>query len=396
MAALFELLYEFKEWLRFFYSQTKQKDLIIYSEHQGYYPCFEGLINQFINVHKQSISYITSSRKDPILQEKNPLIRSFYFNKLLPFLMIFMRGKVFLMTLTDLNNFYLKKSIYPLHYVYVFHALVSTNMMYRYGAFDYYDSLLCVGPHQIMELRTDEELRNLPAKKLVEAGYYRLERIYQAYLETNLKNKMDLETKMENRAQRAKGLRKTILIAPSWGQGNVLESYGTRLIELLLNANYKVIVRPHPETVKRFPQLLDDLEKRFSSNSYFSLERSVATDNSLLEADLLISDCSGIMLEYAFGTERPVLSIAVPPKVKNEKFNHLGIEPLELQLRTEFGKVIAPEELENITKVVAELIAQEKRYQKKIQNLRKKWVFNFGNSSSVGAEYVMKILNKDS
>ena len=65
--------------------------------------------------------------------------------------------------------------------MYLFHALVSTHMMYRYGAFDHYDSILCVGPHQVAEIRKHEEINKLSPKRLIEAGYYRLERIYQSY-----------------------------------------------------------------------------------------------------------------------------------------------------------------------------------------------------------------------
>lgn len=382
IAALF---HELKEWIRFFWgTSSPDKEIVFYSEHGGYMPSFEGLLHQLTTVHNQPLSYVTSQKDDPVLQMQNSLLRTFYFRKLLPFFMLFVRCKVLLMTLTDLNHFYLKRSIHNPHYVYVFHALVSTHMMYRYGAFDHYDSLLCVGPHHLEEIRKDEQIRNLPAKKLVEAGYYRLERIYRAYQ----------ERKAASSRQQAVSNKKTILIAPSWGKQHLLESCGEKLIELLLAAGYRVIVRPHPETVKRSPELLAALKKNFSSQQNFELEPSVATDDSLLQADLLISDCSGIMLEYALGTERPVLSIAVPPKIKNEKFNYLTIEPLELQLRKQFGKVISPEEIEKVPSLVSELIAQKESYGKKIRTLREKWVFNFGKSSEVGAGYVLGLLKQ--
>ncbi len=378
-----DFFHELRDFYRFFWQLPLQrKELVIYSENGNYNPAFEGIIHQLTLVYQQPLSYITSRRDDHLFLCKNPAITSFYFDKLLPFFMLFVNCKVFLMTLTDLQQFHLKRSLNPVHYVYVFHALVSTHMVYRFGAFDHYDSLLCVGPHHLEEIRKDEQLRNLPAKKLVEAGYYRLERIYRAYQ----------ERKAASSRQQAVSNKKTILIAPSWGKQHILESCGEPLIEILLKSGYEVIVRPHPETVKRSPELLTALEKKFSSQQNFVLERSVATDDSLLQADLLISDCSGIMLEYAFGTERPVLSIAVPPKVKNEKFNHLGLEPLELQLRKQFGKVISPEEIKNVPGIVAELIAQQGSYLEHIQKLREQWVFHFGKSSEVGAEYVWSLL----
>ena len=99
------------------------------------------------------------------------------------------------------------------------------------------------------------------------------------------------------------------LIAPSWGVANILESCGERLVELLLKAGYEVIVRPHPETIKRSPDLVAEFASRYGNDPGFTLEMSVAGDSSLIRADVLISDYSGIVLEYAFGTERPVFSI---------------------------------------------------------------------------------------
>lgn len=360
----------------------EKKKIIFYSEHGGYYPNFEGLIKELIDKHNQNLCYITSSQNDPILQTKNPKIRVFYLNKLLPFFMAFVNCKVFVMTLADLNQFHLRHSINSVHYIYVFHALVSTHMMYRYGAFDYYDSILCVGPHQIKEIRKHEELNKLKSKKLIEAGYYRLERIHQLY-QNYLREQQACSTSKE-----------TILIAPSWGKDNALESCGEYLIDMLLKKDYEVIVRPHPEAVKRTPDLLNSFNDKFNSNNNFKLERSVAGDESLLKADILISDCSGIALEYAFGTERPVLSLDVPKKIKNPRYKELGIEPIELSLRKKIGVVVSPKELNIIPQVIEKLINERNKYKEIISELREKNIYNFNNSSKIGAQYILSLIKK--
>ena len=282
------------------------------------------------------------------------------------------------MTLPDLNRFHLKRSVNPVQYTYIFHAMVSTHMMYRYGAFDHYDCILCVGPHHMKEIRKHEELNKLHPKKLVEAGYYRLERIYEAY------------QKYHNRKPPSthKG---TILIAPSWGAANVLETCGERLVDILLEANYEVIVRPHPETVRHSPKLMDLFNSRFGSNSNFTLETSIATDDSLLQADVLICDCSGIALEYAFGTEQPVLFLDVPIKIQNKRFKELEIEPLELSLRNIIGVIASPEELDSVPEVISRLIAGSHVYKNRIADLRKQNVFAFGRSSDIGAQCIFDL-----
>jgi len=239
---------------RFFWGTPKEyKNIIFYSEHGGYYPNFEGLIKELTEKHRQTICYVTSDLKDPIFKSSKENVRIFYFKSLLSLFMGMVKSKVFVMTMPDLNQFYLKRSMNPVHYIYVFHSPVSTHLAYLPGAFDYYDSLLCIGPYQVREIRKYEKMHDQPEKELVEAGYYRIERIFADF-------------KKYREGKKAGEDKITILIAPSWGVANVLVSCGEPLCELLLDAGYKVIVRPHPETVRRTPEVPKALEKKFGYN----------------------------------------------------------------------------------------------------------------------------------
>ena len=370
-------LREIADFFRFFCRTPKEeKRIVFYAEHEGYYVNFEGIVRELTDRNQQTICYVTSDPNDPILRTPEPRIRSFYLKRLLAFFMIFVRCRVFVMTLTDLHQFHLKRSIHPVHYVYVFHSMVSTHMMYRSGAFDHYDSILCAGPHHVREIRKYEELHDLPRKELVETGYYRLEKICAEY---------DAYVAHRPVAQE----RTTVLIAPSWGPGNVIESCGERLVQLLLDEEYEVIVRPHPETTRRSPGLIDGLMRRYGDSPAFNLERSVATNDSLLRSDILICDCSGVALEYAFGTERPVLFLDVPHKVRNEHFTELDIEPLELSVRPEIGVIVPPEELDTVPSVIAGLKADQAKYGQRIAELRENSIYAFGRSATISANHVI-------
>ena len=359
----------------------KDKKIIFYAEHEVYYRNFEGILAEVIRETSQTMCYITSDANDPVLHNEEPRIRTFYLKKLLPFFLLFVKCKVLVMTMTDLNQFHIKRSIYPVHYVYVFHSPVSTHMIYFYGAFDHYDSILCVGPHQIEEIRKHEELCNLPQKELVEAGYYPLERIYNNY--------QDYITKQSLSSKKT-----TVLVAPSWGVKNILESCGERLVDLLLKNGYDVVVRPHPETVKREPQLINSLTAVFGNNPAFTLERSIVYTDSLLESDVLICDYSGIGLKYAFATERPVLFLDVPYKIRNEKYKELGIEPLELALRSEIGVVVSPEDLDTVPQVIEKLKSDKIEYRERLSNLRQRHIYSLGRSSIIGARHIVEIANR--
>tara|TARA_Y100000590_G_C15734943_1_gene1018236 strand:- start:1851 stop:2984 length:1134 start_codon:yes stop_codon:yes gene_type:complete len=373
-------LKEINELYRFFWKTPKDyKKIVFYSENEGYHSYFEGIINELIFKHKCQISYVTSDPNDPILKESNVNLKSYYINKLLILFMQIVNCEIFIMTLTDLNRFHLKRSTYPVKYIYVYHAIVSTHMMYRPGAFDNYDTIFCVGPHHIKEIRKQEELYKLKNKELINAGYYRLERIYKDY---KIYNKKSLFSSSED----------TVLIAPSWGNENILKSCGIELIDLLISSNYNVIVRPHPETIKRDPNLLKDISAKFSNNKHFLLETSISSDKSIFESDILICDCSGVSLEYAMGTERPVIFLDYPIKIKNPNYKEIDIDPIELSLRSKMGLILSPEEIDQIPNAILKIKKKANNYKHILRQLRKENLFAFGKSSEIGANYIINAL----
>ena len=108
-----------------------------------------------------------------------------------------------------------------------------------------------------------------------------------------------------------------------------------------------------------------------------------------LTADLLITDLSGIALEYAFGTERPVIFIDLPLKIKNPNYKDLKVDPFELSIRSEIGKIVPPDNIDDIDKIASELINNQSKSKNKIRMLREKYVLNFGNSSEIAAQTIL-------
>jgi YidC/Oxa1 family membrane protein insertase len=133
------------------------------------------------------------------------------------------------------------------------------------------------------------------------------------------------------------------------------------------------------------------LENEFGSHQGFHLDIESATEKTLHKADVLISDWSGVAIEYAFGTERPVLFIDLPRKVHNPEYEKIGVVPIEVSLRDEIGQVIDVEDIPNAARIVSNFLANRKVYKDQIVNARKRNVFNFGNSSKIGANYIMDI-----
>lgn len=181
------------------------KHLVFYSESNGFYKYFKGFIEYLLEHTNITIHYITSDPKDSIfeMEKVNPQIRAYYIgeNRLIT-LMMRMDADMVVMTMPDLDNFHIKRSYVrdDVEYVFVQHGMGSNNMGMRKGCMDHFDTIFCVGPHQVSEVKETEKEYNLPSKKLIEVGYPLIDEI---------RNKFQLMEHTKNK-------RKKILIAPSW------------------------------------------------------------------------------------------------------------------------------------------------------------------------------------
>src|SRR5205823_8818861 len=133
-----------------------------------------------------------------------------------------------------------------------------------------------------------EQEYGLTPKELVEHGYGRLDAIRGAAP----------ENASAHPSQPA-----VVLIAPSWGPSCIFETCGEALVQILLDAGYEVIARPHPMTEKKTPSAILALNKAFGSHPRYTLDTAIAAEDALHRSDVMVSDWSGAALEYAFGLE---------------------------------------------------------------------------------------------
>ena len=153
------------------------RELVFYSEGGSDWPHLGPVIIELLARHDRPISYLTSDPADPGLAIADPRFRAFHIGSGTARTILFARMdcRHFVMTLPDLGNLWLKRSVHPVHYIYLFHSMNSTHTSYRTGAFDQFDTILCVGPHHVNEIRATEAAYELPAKELVEHGSAKLD-----------------------------------------------------------------------------------------------------------------------------------------------------------------------------------------------------------------------------
>ena len=333
---------EWKELEKFNELNLDERSIVFYSESSVIlYPYVEEIIRELQN-RDQKVCYLTSSKDDPILKNKNENVRVFYIgDSELEKMNFFLRlkAKMLIMTMPDLGSFHIKRSkVQNIHYVHILHSLNSVHAALRKNALDNFDAIFCACNYHIDEIRGAERAYNLPKKILVEQGYGRLENL----LEDVKNKKMYLDNK--------KNERKIILIAPSWGPNGLIETIGKEIVEILLNFDYNVILRPHPMTLRKSKKLIEEIKNKFENNSNFTLEMETKNSDSFFTCDCMISDWSGVAIEYAFSLEKPVLYIDVPQKIFNPDFKQIGIIPMEDRIRNQIGEIISPQNFEILYK----------------------------------------------
>ena len=255
---------EWKELEKFNELNLDERSIVFYSEDISSFVHFEQIIHELTEKMGYQICYVTSAKDDPILNSQNKKIKAFYIGSGAARTKFFMElmAEVLVMTMPSLETYFIKRSrVYPVHYVYVFHSMVSTHKIYEKGAFDHFDSIFCAGPHHVEEISATESAYNLNHKNLVPCGY-------------GLLDKLQKNKPIKNQKRCTDDGRKKILVAPSWGKKGLLETKGQELVKILLDADYHVIVRPHPMTIRKWPKIINAIENKFKDNTNFEIERS--------------------------------------------------------------------------------------------------------------------------
>jgi len=376
----FGLGYDWKELKRFEKLDKKDRSIVFYLENEYYFIYFQPIMEKLTQKYDMKICYITSSKTDPMLTCKDKNILPFYIGNGIARSNFFinLKATIIVMTMPDLETFHIKRSkVYPVHYVYIFHSLASTHYIYRKNAFDNFDTIFCTGDYQINEIQEREREFNLGEKKLVKHGYGRLDTLIDEARSTDIR--------------KSTSNNKVVLIAPSWGANGLIETKGQEIISILLDSGFDVILRPHPMTIKKSNKVIQKIEKEFKDNLNFKLETDIRNTESFFLCDYMISDWSGVAIEYAFAFEKPILYVDTPQKINNPECDQINLVPLEEKIRSQIGEVVSLSELSLIPSKINQFLQSQNKFKEKIQKIKEETVFNVGNSGEQGAKYLLEL-----
>ena len=281
--------------------------IIIYGEDKRYYNVFKPIIEELINLEIPTI-YYSSSYDDEIFEIKSDFLKSEFIgtgNKAYAKLN-FIEADICLMTTPNLDVFQLKRSKGVKKYVHITHSSAETSTYCLYSL-DFFDAVFLNGEHQIRDIRELENKRNTIIKDLYVVG--------NPYL--------DELSKMKETITKENNSKKTILIAPSWGMNCLFRRFGEKLLDNIVNSDYNIIIRPHPQSLISDKDIIDKFQNRYKYKNNVEWDFNRVNIYSLSKADIMISDFSGVIFDYAFLFEKPVI-------IPSFTFDKRGTDAIEI------------------------------------------------------------------
>ncbi len=351
--------------------------IVFYSEGRQYWGTFKPVL-QALDAMGQSAVYLTSGADDPGLSHPFTHVTARHIgsgNRAFARLNM-LEADVCALTTPGLDVLQIRRAPGVKHYAHLVHS-VTDMAVYKLFSFDWFDSVLCSGPHQMRSLRELEKLRGTPEKLLLETGCPYVDALAE-----------ELAAARDGADPAAPGAR--ILIAPTWGANGLLRRFGLDLLRPLAEAGLELTIRPHPQSCISEAAMLAALRSALESFPSVRWDTQRSPLPAMLDSRALVSDLSGIVFDYAFILERPVVTVAMDVDTRGLEAGDLPHPAWELALLPELGAQIAPEDVAGLPKLIDSLPDAE-AFRARMRELRGKSLFNFRRSGRAAAEQLLAI-----
>ena len=315
---------------------SMEHPFVIYNEGKQYWNVFKPVLDEFEN-RKVMILYLTSAQDDPVFDTSWNFVKAEFIgegNRAFARLNM-LRAGICLMSTPGLDVYQLKRSKMVKHYAHILHA-PSDATMYRLFGIDYFDSILLTGDYQAEDIRTLEHQRNISEKKLITVGC--------SYLDVYAEKIKNLPAEEKHPF--------TVLISPSWGPSALLTRYGEKLLDPLSATDWRIIIRPHPQSKKSETATLERLQTRYKKSANIEWDNERENIYSLCKADIMISDFSGIIFDYMFLCDKPVLYVTQDFDLRPYDADDLGHELWQFITVKEAGIELTENDFPRITEII--------------------------------------------
>lgn len=353
---------------------AKGGSIVFYAESAAYWGTFEPVLQALSAMGERAV-YLTSDERDPAFSAELPGIEVRCIGKgNAAYTMLgFLQADVFALTTPGIDVLQIRRSKGVKKYVHLVHAATDAHG-YKLYSFDYYDAVFCSGPHQQRSIRRLEAVRGTAPKALPLTGC--------AYFDRLCKERRTNPIPMEP---------KTVLIAPTWGKAGLLTKTGAALPKAFAEAGWRVILRPHPQSFVSEVERMAAIEKALAGIPNIEWDRRSSGFESLSRAAVMISDFSGVVFDYAFVFERPVVTIGSGWVDDGYEAFDLPEPAWEMSVLDQIGIHLQPGQEGRAIEAAEKLLASADAYRESIRRIRAHDIVNFGAAGRPIAEGLLKL-----
>lgn len=388
VSAAFFVLQKFKLKLKFLLSGGKAQSasvdkipFVIFSDSKRYWNVFGPVCDEF-EKRGVDIEYWTMSEDDPVFSKTYSHVKPVFIgegNRAFSKLNI-MNASVVLATTPGLDVLQWKRSKNVDYYIHILHQPGDTTF-YRMFGLDHYDAVLISGEYEEKQLREIEKLRNLPERETCLTGITYLDTMKARYENSPVNEaKSDPEDK-------------TVLLAPTWGETAILSRFGEKIIQALVDTGYNIIIRPHPQSFESERELMDRLQTKFPDSNRLSWNRDNDNFDVLKRSDIMITDFSGVMFDYALIFDRPFIYADIEFDKAPYDAAWLEEDMWTLRILPSIGIPLKEEDFGNIKEVIDSTVNDEKLAEGRDRARRETWA-NPGEAASRTVDYMIQKLSE--
>ena len=351
--------------------------VVIFTDSKRYWTIFHPICDE---LEKRGIrtEYWTESEDDPAFDFSYNHITCRYIgnlNRAITKLNI-MNASICLSTTPGLEVYQWKKSKYTDVYIHIWHS-VSSGLLYRMFGTDWYDVLMLPGDFIEENLRKLEEMRHMPPKIMLKTGL--------PYFDV-----MDQEVKSRtfDRSDTT-----TVLVAPTWGVNSLFNQLGDELLDRLIETGYNIIVRPHPQSYTAEADLIDRLKKKYPENEHFHWNADNDNLNVLGSSDIMISDHSAVVYDYAIIFDKPVIYSLV--EFNKDPYDAWWIDedPKIITILPEMAFEIKQKDLANIKEIIDTSLTDTEKAKGRAYAREHFW-YNHGRGAKECVDYIEGRINE--
>ena len=347
--------------------------IVIFNEHKRYWNIFEPIMDE-LDKKDQDIVYMTCSEDDPAFKKKFKNINCQFIgegNKAFSKLNL-LNAYVVFATTPSLDVFQWKRSKDVNCYIHIMHAAKDLTMYRMYGT-DHYDAFILAGDYQEKQARQLEEMRGIEPRDIAICGV--------PYLD-------EMEKRVKS-AGPAPVHERTVLLAPSWGESGILSRFGEKLIDALISTGYKIIVRPHPQSFASEKAMLDKLMSKYTDPSVVEWNTDIDNFEVLRLSDILISDYSGVMFEFAMVFDKPIIYTDTKFDIRPYDADWIDETPWTFRILPDLGMELNDDNVGQIKELIDNCIENPSFTEGREKARRDTWA-HIGESAKRSADFIIK------